>query len=60
MRPGIKVDLDVFNLFNNWQASRIAYYYTSRLAGEAAEGVADRHFHPIEPLAIRLTLAKAF
>jgi hypothetical protein len=57
---GIKVNLDVFNLFNNWTASQIDYYYVSRLPGEPAEGVADRHFHPVEPLALRLTLAKAF
>ncbi|MFO1160231.1 MAG: TonB-dependent receptor [Reyranellaceae bacterium] len=57
---GIKLNLDVFNLLNNWQASQIDYFYTSRLQGEASEGVADRHFHPVEPLALRLTLAKAF
>jgi outer membrane receptor protein involved in Fe transport len=57
---GIKLNLDVFNLFNNWQASQIDYYYTSRLPGEPAEGVADRHFHPVEPFAFRVTLAKAF
>jgi len=56
---GIKLNLDAFNILNN-QASQIDYYYTSRLPGEPAEGVADRHFHPIEPLAFRLTLAKAF
>ena len=57
---GIKLNLDVFNLFNNWQASQIDYYYVSRLPGEPLAGVADRHFHPVEPLAFRLTLAKAF
>jgi len=41
-------------------ASQIDYYYVSRLPGEPAEGVADRHFHPVEPLALGLTLAKAF
>ncbi len=56
---GFKINLDAFNLLNN-QASQIDYYYASRLPGEPAEGVADRHFHPIEPLAVRLTLAKAF
>jgi TonB-dependent Receptor Plug Domain/TonB dependent receptor len=56
---GIKINLDAYNLLNT-QGSQIDYYYTSRLPGEAAEGVADRHFHPIEPLAFRLTLAKAF
>lgn len=56
---GIKLNLDVFNILNT-QSSQIDYYYTSRLPGEAAEGGAERYFHPIEPLAIRLTLAKAF
>jgi hypothetical protein len=59
----------VFNLFNA-QASQIDYFYTSRLAGEplageplageplAGEplaGVADRHFHPVEPFAVRFS-----
>jgi hypothetical protein len=56
---GIKLNLDAFNILNT-QASQIDYYYTSRLPGEPAGGVADRHFHPIEPLAFRFTLAKAF
>lgn len=56
---GIKLNLDVFNILNT-QASQIDYFYTSRLPGEPAEGVADRHFHPVEPTAFRLTLAKAF
>jgi hypothetical protein len=40
--------------------SRIDYYYVSRLPGEAPEGIPDRHFHPVEPLAVRLTLAGKF
>jgi outer membrane receptor protein involved in Fe transport len=48
--------LDVFNLLNT-KASQIDYFYTSRLSGEPAEGVADRHFHPAEPLAVRFTIA---
>jgi outer membrane receptor protein involved in Fe transport len=56
---GIKLQLDAFNLLNT-QASQIDYFYTSRLPNEPAEGVADRHFHPVEPLAVRFTVAKAF
>ena len=56
---GIKLNVDVFNILNT-QASQIDYYYASRLPGEPAAGVADRHFHPVEPTAFRLTLAKAF
>lgn len=56
---GITVQLDAFNLLNA-KSSQIDYYYTSRLPGEPAGGVADRHFHPVEPLAVRLTLAGRF
>lgn len=31
----------------------IDYFYTSRLQGEAAGGVDDVRFHPVEPLGIR-------
>jgi hypothetical protein len=48
------------DLMINTQADQITYYYTSRLAGEPAAGVNDVHFHPVEPLAVRFTLAKAF
>ncbi|MGK5073016.1 TonB-dependent receptor [Janthinobacterium sp. ZB1P44] len=54
-----RLSLDVFNLFNK-RASDIDYYYASRLPGEAADGVNDRHFHPVEPRSVRLTLSYAF
>jgi hypothetical protein len=56
---GWKVWIDGFNLFNS-KASQIDYYYTSRLPGEPADGVNDIHFHPVEPLAVRLTVAASF
>ncbi|MCK8785541.1 TonB-dependent receptor [Roseomonas sp. NAR14] len=56
---GIRAQLDVLNLLDA-RASQIDYFYTSRLAGEAPGGVADRHFHPVEPLALRFTLAASF
>jgi len=56
---GLKLNLDVLNLLNT-QADQITYYYTSRLQGEPLAGVNDVHFHPVEPLAVRFTLAKAF
>ena len=37
----------------------IDYYYTSQLANETAP-VNDVHFHPVEPLAFRVTLAATF
>jgi hypothetical protein len=54
-----KVALDVFNLFDR-QASDIDYYYASRLKGEPAGGVNDRHFHPVEPRRLRLSLSASF
>ncbi|WFR77447.1 TonB-dependent receptor [Janthinobacterium rivuli] len=54
-----RIALDVFNLFDK-RASDIDYYYASRLPGEGADGVNDRHFHPVEPRSARLTLSYAF
>jgi outer membrane receptor protein involved in Fe transport len=57
--PTLKAAMDVFNLFNR-KASDIDYYYVSRLQGEPAAGVADTHFHPVEPRGVRLTLTANF
>ncbi len=54
-----RLSLDVFNLLNK-RASDIDYYYASRLPGEAADGVNDRHFHPVEPRSARLSLSYVF
>ena len=56
---GLRLQLDVLNLFNA-KTNQIEYYYLSRLPGEPIGGVADRHVHPAEPLAVRLTLAGKF
>lgn len=56
---GVSLSLDVLNL-TNAKADQITYFYTSRLPGEGTDGVADRHFHPVEPTAVRLTLAGRF
>ncbi|GJD91409.1 MULTISPECIES: TonB-dependent receptor [Methylobacterium] len=55
---GVSLSLDILNL-TNARADQITYFYESRLPGEAG-GVADRHFHPVEPTAVRLTLAGRF
>ncbi len=55
----MKVSVDVFNLFNR-KASDIDYYYASRLPGEAAGGVNDIHFHPVEPRSVRVMLTANF
>ena len=52
---GWRVQLDALNLFNS-RADQIAYFYESQLRGEVAP-VSDYHVHPIEPLALRLTVA---
>jgi outer membrane receptor protein involved in Fe transport len=53
---GVRVQLDILNLLNS-KDHQIDYFYASRLQGEPLAGVNDVHFHPIEPLAVRLTLA---
>jgi len=54
-----RLTFDVFNLFNH-KASDIDYYYASRLPGEPAGGLEDRHFHPVEPRSFRVTLTRQF
>ena len=54
-----KVNFELLNLFNSTDHD-IDYYYASRLQGEAAQGVEDYHFHPIEPRTARLTLSLLF
>jgi hypothetical protein len=44
--------LDALNLLDA-NDDDITYFYESRLPGEDAGGVADRHFHPVEPRALR-------
>jgi outer membrane receptor protein involved in Fe transport len=51
----IKAGIDVLNLFNAKDAD-ISYFYASRLPGEPAGGIADRHIHPVEPRQVRLSL----
>jgi len=55
----LKLGVDVFNLLNA-QDSDIDYYYTSRLAGEPAGGVADIHLHPTLPRTARVNLIVGF
>ncbi len=38
----------------------IAYFYSSRLNGEAATGIDDVHSHPAEPRTVRFTLTRRF
>jgi TonB dependent receptor/TonB-dependent Receptor Plug Domain len=56
LASGLRLQLTVLNLLNS-RNSDIQYYYASRLPGEPAEGVADVHFHPVEPRQVRIKLA---
>ena len=51
----LRLSLDGLNLLNAAD-SDIDYVYSSRLPGEPAGGVEDRHFHPALPRSVRLTL----
>lgn len=54
------LSVTVFNLLNR-KDHDISYYYSSRLATDpAGAGIADRHFHPVEPLAVRAALTGRF
>jgi hypothetical protein len=54
-----RIVLETFNLFDA-DVSDIDYFYTSRLAGEPSEGVADVHTHPALPRSARLGLQLSF
>ena len=54
-----RLKLDLLNLLDA-EDSDVDYYYTSRLPGEAAGGVDDVHFHPVEPFTARAALVVTF
>jgi len=58
-RGRIKLGLDVLNLSDAKDAD-ITYFYASRLQGEPADGVEDRHIHPVEPRQVRASIGYAF
>ena len=57
--PVIFLKVFLVNLANR-KSSAIDYYYTSRLPGEPAAGIADAHFHPVESRSFRLSLQTNF
>ena len=59
MSSDLDLALDVLNLTDR-KNNDIGYFYTSRLAGEPAAGVADVHLHPAEPRTLRLTARLKF
>jgi TonB dependent receptor/TonB-dependent Receptor Plug Domain len=56
---GWNLALGVYNIMNT-KANAAEFWYIDRLPGEPAAGVADIHFHPLEPASVRLTVSKKF
>ena len=54
----LRFGAEVFNLFDA-EDSDITYFYESQLRGEA-NSVEDRHFHPVEPRQLRVSLRYRF
>ncbi len=52
------VSLAVYNVFDSHD-NDITYFYESQLPGESTP-VQDRHFHPVEPRTLRLTVETRF
>ena len=57
--PHLRLQLDVFNILNT-KANSAAYFYTTRLKGEPADGVADFQVHPLEPLSMMVKATAYF
>ena len=49
-----EVSVSILNPLDGTNAD-IAYFYTSKLAGEPLGGIADKHLHPAEPRTVRLS-----
>ena len=54
----VRAGVEIFNLFDARDAD-ITYFYESQLRGETAP-VADRHFNPVEPRQVRVSLRVGF
>ena len=59
VNPHLRVQASVYNLTNT-KANAAAYYYTSRLPGEPAEGINDFQVHPLEPISGMVTVTATF
>ena len=58
-RDSMDFRVEVLNLLDA-EDQDIAYFYTSRLAGEPAGGVDDVHLHPMEPRTVRASITWNF
>lgn len=54
-----KVSLDILNALDSTD-NDITYFYASRLPGEAAGGIEDKHFHIIPPRTLRMNVTWKF
>lgn len=54
-----QLSVEVLNLLDA-EDNDITYFYASRLPGEPAAGVEDRHGHPVEPFQVRATMRVTF
>lgn len=59
LTPNLRVQVDVFNLFNS-KDDAADYFYADRLPGEPAAGVEDIHAHPLEPRSARVGITARF
>ncbi|MDB5712970.1 MAG: TonB-dependent receptor [Sphingomonadales bacterium] len=57
--PHLKIQVDVYNVTNS-RDDAADYYYTTRLAGEPADGVDDIQAHPLELRSARFTVTANF
>ena len=55
----IELAADLLNVFNA-KDNEIEYFYASRLRGEPAGGIEDRHVRPIEPRQLRVSAKVTF
>jgi outer membrane receptor protein involved in Fe transport len=56
---GWSAGIGIYNITDK-KADAAEFWYTDRLRGEPAAGVADVHVHPLEGRTARLTIAKSF
>ena len=55
----VELAADLLNVFDA-KDNEIEYFYASRLPGEPAEGVEDRHIRPVEPRQLRVSAVVKF
>ena len=59
VNKNLSFQAEIYNILDR-QDDGITYFYGSRLPGEAAAGVDDFHFHPVEPISFRMGFTAKF